>query len=160
MNRPGSAALEEELTRGQLSLDGLAAVLGEVQELSGQAGRSAEILSQVKALGTRAFSAPDQTGLRRAFRRETGGLRRGLKRRIAWLSLRVFWRRIRFWLLIALMLAGIAFAAGWAVKNRDWLVEQLAEMMRGSAPAPAQGSGSAAPAMPSPGPDAQAGGTP
>jgi hypothetical protein len=158
MKRPGTVSLDQELARGEISLDSLPSLIKEVRELSGQAAQCSVILAKHKdrVAGASHLPLPDQTRMRRGFLRKAARLRRGLLRRITWLSLRLFWRRIRFWLLIALILAVTALAAGWAIKNRDWLVDQLT----GRSGAPPAASGSPVPAPSLQGPGAASGGAP
>lgn len=144
MKRPGIAALDMALGRGRVVLDSLPTVLDEAQGLLAQARQCSDTFSRLQTrLAAGPLSLPDQNRLRRSFLRDVSGPRRTLRRRIAWLWLRLFWRRARFWLMILLILTAIALGVYWVVKNRDWLVDQLANMLTVSSPGqePSQGQG-------------------
>lgn len=155
-------ALDEALGRGQGALDSLPLMLEEARDLRARAGACENVLRRVRDSAASAghLLSPGQNGLRREFLRDVGGLRRGLRRRIVWLSWRLFWRRMRLWVMLILLLAAIAFAAGWAVKNRDWLAERMATMQRGPAPVQDAGPPDGAGTAPDPGHGNQAGGAP
>lgn len=170
MKRSGATALDAALARGQAASEGLPALVEEARTLQTQARECADLLLQIRGrVAAVRLSAADQRPLRRDFRRRAGGLRRAVGRRIAWLSLRVFWRRIRVWVLLALLLAALALAAVWAVQNRDRLAEGLANLLGVSSPteAPTEGQegGGVSPespvtVTPAPASDAQPAGAP
>lgn len=146
MKRPGIAALDMALGRGRVALDSLPAVLEEARGLKSRAEHCSDTLSRLQtrvAVGRR--FQPDQSSLRQNFLRDISRPRRALRRRIAWLSLRLFLRWARLWLMILLLLIAIAFAVDWAVQNRDWLVDQLKNMLSISSldQKPSQGQGGA-----------------
>ncbi len=131
MNRAGAAALTDELSKGQITLDALPLVLQDARRVEAEAAACRAGLARIstKVSGVRLMPVPDLSELRQTFLRRVGRTRRRLRRRVAWLIWVRFWRAAWFWILIILVVLSLLAAVTWVVTHRDWLVERIQTLL-------------------------------
>ncbi|MDO9525864.1 MAG: hypothetical protein Q7J57_10085 [Gemmobacter sp.] len=131
MNRAGAAALTDELSKGQITLDALPLVLRDARRVEAEAAACRAGLARIstKVSGVRLMPAPDLSELRQTFLRRVGRTRRRLRRRVAWLIWVRFWRAAWFWILIILVVLSLLASVAWVVAHRDWLVERIQTLL-------------------------------